>query len=375
MTYTLLACGSNGNYQLGINNDIDQNTLQPCLFELPHNNKPTSILTKSKPIKISCGGNHTLILFDNGDIYSCGDNSFGQCGHPLSQSSYPVFTKIGTQSNWKDISCGWEFSMLINRDNQVYVCGRGLKGELGLGNKITQSELCLLGLDFDIEEIVDVKSSLDATILRIQNNQLLGWGNCRKGQLGKQLIMSNNKPEPIIWNPRKLDFGLEAATNFQFSLGREFSVFYLGGGVKIHGKSIGLEQASVSNNLSEVIDIKTMWSSVHQIVRDKLNHLQIESYGNNSHGQLFPEVQSESITDIVNYAIGSEHGLISTPDSIVYSWGWGEHGNCGIQQQTKDAEDVTFDYLNLLYKAGNDEKIILLSGGCATSWILIETST
>ncbi|KAK6203067.1 regulator of chromosome condensation 1/beta-lactamase-inhibitor protein II [Scheffersomyces amazonensis] len=370
MTYTVLACGSNGNFQLGIDNNEDQSVLKPVLFEI--NGELTSQL-HVKPIKISSGGNHTLILLENGEVYSSGDNTHGQCGHAISSTNFPVFSQI-IESNWKDISCGWEFSILVNEDNEIYICGRGLKGELGLGKNVTESEFTLLPVDIEEEyQIIEVQSSLDSTVVRLDKNRLLGWGNARKGQLGKQELLLNNKLEASLWHPRLLNFDVPSGAEFTYSLGRDYSVFYVNSetntrDIKVFGKQIA---GQLKESTSQIVNVKSMWSSVHEIVKSIDNQYTIESYGNNSHGQLYQTIENHPNILAIEFAIGSEHGLLLSPNNEVYAWGWGEHGNCGVQKKQKiESETVTFDYLNLLYNG--QSKVILIHGGCATSWVVVE---
>ncbi|GMG29086.1 unnamed protein product [Ambrosiozyma monospora] len=114
--------------------------------------------------------------------------------------------------------------------------------------------------------------------------------------------------------------------------------------------------------------------------------MKIKSIGNDSHGQLFPKDNKEFYMNSIHIkdaAIGSEHGLILSDTDKVYAWGWGEHGNCGIQTNDKKKEDVTFDYLNLVFdsmgstsngQAGLRSHVVGLFCGCATSWVILENN-
>ncbi len=334
--YQLLACGSNGNYQLGINNDEDQNSLKVTLFDI---DGTMSSEVPGKPMKIAGGGNHTMVILDNGEVFSCGSNEFGQCGLPRGES-LGVFHKV-PGNDWLDISCGWEFSILVKRSGEVYVCGRGLKGELGLGKETLESELTY---STTVDGFKEIKSCMQHTIIQTTNG-LVGWGNSRKGQLGET-------EDKIMWTPKTLRFGVVCK---DFSLGREFTAIQTDTNrVKIFGKS------SIKNiPESTVARVAAMWSSVHILLETNV----LQSFGNNSHDQLFPNNSSVAVEE---YAIGSEHGLV-TSDNIVYAWGWSEHGNCG----TSNASDkVTFDYLNKLYTGS--AKVVLIGAGCATSWVVVE---
>ncbi|RLV92396.1 hypothetical protein JA1_003209 [Spathaspora sp. JA1] len=340
--FQILSCGSNGCCQLGVGegNDTDQNTLIPVYFE-------SSNKIQHKPKKISCGGNHTLILFENGDLFASGDNTYGQCGSEQTESG--IFKKIS--GKWLDVACGWEFSVLVNTNNQVFVCGKGSKGELGLGNSINETQLTEV-FKASGDKIIKVKSCMNHTILQC-DDELWGWGSCRKGQLGT--IENGTK---VLYTPTKLKFeSVNISEITDYCLGREFTIIQTKSRLFKFGKFNVDSLPQLPNSL-----IGSMWSSFHVLAKDGT----VRSFGNNSHGQLFPN-NSPSIT-VEEMSLGSEHGLASSKN-VIYTWGWGEHGNCGIQ--TKQTEDsVTFDYLNVLYNGSH--KVVLIGAGCATSWVVIE---
>lgn len=361
--YKVLACGSNGNYQLGISNDDDQDILQTVIF--CHEDGSKTDYINSKPVKISSGGNHTFILLSTGELFSAGDNTYGQCAHSINTKSTHTceFTNVSGNNRWTNISCGWEFSVLMNDLEEIYVCGIGLKGQLGLGTSNSRSELVKIPFKFP-SKIADLKSSIDHTIIRLISGELYGWGNCRKGQLGDQepvYVNNKSKARSIIWEPEPLLFG---ETDLQaYDLGRDCTIILN----KDHQISTYGKGAESYDCCETVIDLKSMWSSYHYLVQDESHSLNVKSRGNNSHGQLFPNTP----VDIDKYEIGSEHGLILTKQNTVYAWGWGEHGNCGTHTASINKnnleENVTFSYLNRLYD-GNG-RVVLLGAGCATSWL------
>lgn len=328
----LLACGSNGSYQLGIDSDEDQNQLVGCKFLI--NNTITEQLPL-KVIKIRCGGNHTLVLLANGNVFSCGDNESGQCGFPFDEESIHVFKKVNHYCSWKDITCGWEFSVLINENDEIYVCGLGLKGELGLGKTTLKTELTKLPISIPVTEI---KSSLNHIIIK-SDKEFYGWGNSRKGQL----IESKS----IIWEPKKLSFDGDI---IDYDLTKDTTV------LQTPTKLISLGKSDFNID-SPVDSFKLMWSSIHYMINGEL-----KSQGNNSHGQIYTHGFNDTIT---KFTVGSEHGIVDINNDI-YCWGWGEHGNCG-HSSSPNHNQITFDKLNQIYKGPT----FLLQGGCASTWLVI----
>ncbi|CAK7890818.1 protein KTI13 [[Candida] anglica] len=341
--YKVLSCGSNGLGQLGIGSDDDQDTVQECKFEGFNE-------ISMKPVSIACGGNHTLILFESGQVFASGDNTYGQCGVDVdnSRSKYLSFVKI--PGSWVQISCGWEFSVLVNSRNEVFVCGNGLKGELGLGKKTTSTrEPTKVDINFP-SKIKAIKSALNHTVIQLTNGEFYGWGVSRKGQLGVDR-------EKITWVPAQINWGLNLnLEQYKFVLGRDFTVLY----------NDEFHLFGTQNKISDMIEsctyskrqlsIWSMWSSIHIIDADG----KVVFLGNNSHGQKFP---STCVSNSQLFCTGSEHGLTKL-ENKVYAWGWGEHGNCGV---LKKEDEVVFSNLNEIYQNDN---IIDLACGCATSWII-----
>ncbi|KAI3402335.1 ATS1 [Candida oxycetoniae] len=384
--YQILACGSNGNYQLGQNNNDDQYILKPSVFQstcteaaavAPQTTyteaaapPQTTSLLGIEVKKIACGGNHTLILFENGDVYSCGSNEFGQTGHDINKNAdiVGIFKKIETQETnckWTDISCTWESSFLVNDQNELYCCGNGLKGELGLGSHITKQDRITFVKKFE-RTVLKLKSSMNHTVVQTAHGELYGWGNCRKGQLGK--IDNSLIKKGAVWRPTLLSFGLDNSLIDDFQLGREYTavISYQKKSLQLYGKSvINMEDVNKYNleTSDKIENLESMWSSIHYKLGNR-----IKSFGVNSHGQLFDYiVPANRISPSFTFKTGSEHGLVLI-DNVVYAWGWGEHGNCG--KSLTDPNKITFDYLNPIFEKAN--KVHLIAGGCATSWVVIE---
>ena len=102
--------------------------------------------------KISCGKEHVLILTEPlGLVYSFGIGTRGQLGHGTIESSYePVL--IENFSYVKDIECGGWHSSLIDENNNAYMWGWNLNGQLGLYE------------DDDDEKIVSVPNLLEISL-------------------------------------------------------------------------------------------------------------------------------------------------------------------------------------------------------------------
>lgn len=435
MSYRILACGSNGSFQLGTGDSDDHDSL--VAVQIPEN---------SRPVQFAFGGNHTLVLFEDGKVYASGDNQHGQCG-VKGLLLLEKFTAV--PGTWKKIAAGWEYSVLLSQNGAIFTCGHGPKGELGLGPGTVQaSELTKVNLPDTIagNAIVDVKSSISHVVVRLDCGRFVGWGACRKGQLGtpEHRTMASGRKTAVlaVWEPRVLEFAGDG-----YCLGRDRTILYGEDGIAILGHNPGHIEC-------RPVLVKAMWSSVHYTGRpgesepdnasenneeasqgisesttdnvssthlqsipgneedgpgsssqntsenqsdrrpdkgpdnrlDKRpdsssqfsaepiskiktmsitapgpNLLRISSHGNNLHGQLF---LFETDSPIVDFEVGSEHGLVLLANNKVYAWGWGEHGNCGAK-----SDSVTYDYLSLVYSGPHP--VQLLACGLATTWLVV----
>lgn len=338
--FFVYSCGSNGRFQLGDGTDEDLNQLKP-VFQ-----------SEDRPVKIVCGGNHTLILLGNGDLYAAGDNTFGQCGidpetiDGEGEKRIERFTLVPRRgAPWLDCSAGYEFTIFMNGDQELFAAGLGLKGELGIGEKKSRSfQLAPIKHNFN-SNVLEIRSCLDHTVLLLDNYELYGWGNGRSGKLGEPA-------ESKIWTPRLIDTRLSTT---EVEVGRDFTALGdVQGKVEILGKDKFNIGAQVPKSWKE---FKAMWSSLHFVDESGA----ISSYGNDSHGQLIPNPNIKYSL----FEVGSEHGIIAEGQKIK-SWGWGEHGNCGINK----VDSVTFDYINDLHEFDENERTILIKGGCATTWVV-----
>lgn len=108
----LVACGSNGGYQLGLghNRDVDQFT-------------PVPIDSAANITRIACGGSHTLVLTDAGDVFVCGNNTHGQCLCVPSEEPITRFEPIGGRKII-DICAAWDFSIAVTRDGALIAAGK-----------------------------------------------------------------------------------------------------------------------------------------------------------------------------------------------------------------------------------------------------------
>lgn len=349
----LYAFGSNGSGQLGIGNTVDQSKPQRCWLdsELP-----------GAPITIVAGGNHTLVLCDDGTVYSAGSLRDEMPLSDSSLSSIPIFKKTYVSAlgnRVKLCSAFWNGSIFVNSEDQVYTAGFGSKGERGTGATTASIALQMLPNFPPIiqwSKIVDVACGVDHAVVVLQDGTVYGWGNGRKGQLGY--------PEQIVRTPRRFaDVGFKVV---RAVCGRELT-YLVGepsnGQHKILGPNKWKIQSQAPAYVPNWKDVGASWGSIFVLEESG----KIWSWGRNDHGQLAPK----GLPHIEMIAVGSEHVIALTKEGKVISWGWGEHGNCGPgADENGDVKGKWNDVLN--QDLDCSKRVIGVGAGCATSFLWAE---
>lgn len=358
--------GSNGRYQLGLlhNEDVSD----------PQN---IDIDDHGVVKHIANGGNHTLLLTNQGDLYGAGLNSSGQLGFISSANSEGEKLQIGftqvnknpTDPKFELVAGGWEYSVFVDKNGAVYTCGIGSKGELGLGEDVTDSVFHSQNIDCHSDsgsghittycriksfpppgiKVKDVKCGLNHTVVLMSDGSVWGWGASRNGQLGDNL-------DAKAWEPRLVFHSKSSDSPIVYiSCGRQFTV--LGSTTAVY--VLGGDRFGVRTHIPKITEpiryVGCGWSNIHV----HLDSGRVLSWGNNSHGQLIPD----SCTKFSKISVGSEHVLaIDESGHNVLAWGWGEHGNCGQDGLKSD------NGISLVMSTKN--KVHDVFAGQATGWIL-----
>ncbi|XP_072751495.1 uncharacterized protein [Anoplolepis gracilipes] len=117
-------CGESESGKLGI--DVNFSTqVAPKQMQLP-----------APALHIACGGHHTLVLAENGNIYCSGSNASGQLGMGtnVNEIHMPKHLARGSLRNEKivKIACGESHSAILTELGKLFTCGDGRHGKLGL---------------------------------------------------------------------------------------------------------------------------------------------------------------------------------------------------------------------------------------------------
>uniref|UniRef100_A0A8D0DFM0 HECT and RLD domain containing E3 ubiquitin protein ligase 4 n=1 Tax=Sander lucioperca TaxID=283035 RepID=A0A8D0DFM0_SANLU len=186
---------------------LEDGTVYTCgcndLGQLGHEKsrkKPEQVVALDAQIilAVSCGESHTLALNDKGLVFSWGQGSDGQLGLNNFEECVRVPRNIKSLSDVQiaQVACGYWHSHALSRGGQVFSWGQNRYGQLGLGingqsiptPQIIQS---LQGIPF-----AQISAGGAHSFALTLSGAVFGWGCNKFGQLG--LNDSNDRSFPAL---------------------------------------------------------------------------------------------------------------------------------------------------------------------------------
>ena len=177
----LWSCGYNEYGQLCLGNTENQSTFQLTSF--------------SNISKISLGSFHSLFQKENEEIYACGYNENGELGLGHSEISQITPSLIpNLPSNIVQFVCGSFQNLFLDSEGNVFSVGQNLFGQLGLGHEANQNVLNQIPNIPPIQSISCI--GISSFLLDLDGN-VWSFGSNEKGQLGQGDYSARNIPTKI----------------------------------------------------------------------------------------------------------------------------------------------------------------------------------
>ena len=167
---------------------------QLCLGDTEDRSKPQKT-SFSDIYKTSAGNSHSLFQNDKGEIFSCGNNEDGQCGLGNFNDSQITPSLIhNAPPNIVNFVCGSHQSLFLDSKGNVFSVGNNWFGQLGLGHNTNQNELNKIPNISPIKIISCVNAS--CYLIDFEGN-LWTFGYNDFGQLGHGDITQKNTPQIV----------------------------------------------------------------------------------------------------------------------------------------------------------------------------------
>jgi len=277
----LFVCGKNTNGQFGNNSNSDAFELEKVYLPQP---------TINKPIKVFTFYEHTFVLAVNNKLYATGNNSYGQLGLGNNSNKF-VFTEINnsflSSSTISNISCGKNHSIILTNDGKIFSTGSNIYGQLGNGNNNNTNTF--IQIDTSLLNGIPTKIACGAyhTLILTSNNKIYGCGLNNYGQLGNntelnsnifvEMSVGENTPSEIYGG---YNFSLFLTTNNKiYGCGRNSE-----GQIDLTIEKTNILPKKIKTYLNDGEYItKLACGSYHFVILTSLNNLY--SFGNNDFGQ------------------------------------------------------------------------------------------
>jgi len=169
----LYGWGHNGHGQLGLGDYVKKN-------------EPNQVGDAEDWVSVSAGTFHSAAINASGEIWTCGNNSYGILGNRTAGggSNYNTLAIESTEAtNWASVSAGFLHTMAIDTDGKLYGWGNNENGQLGKGTSDTNNNVTptYIGTEGDNWKYVSAGGS--HTVAIKTNGTLWTWGNNVYGQL------------------------------------------------------------------------------------------------------------------------------------------------------------------------------------------------
>jgi RCC1 and BTB domain-containing protein len=257
----------------------------------------------SPVVIVAAGAFHRAALTEDGAIWTCGSGSDGQLGHGDAQDRL-LPMRLGPEAFGGllvlFVACGWRHTMALTGGWRVWTCGDNDYGQLGHGDRTCKHLFTLVARDpgpFGGACIVMAAAGSAHSVVVSAEGDVFTWGRGVLGRLGH-----NDEQDRLA--PAKL--GKE-----RFGGGK--IVFVAAGGFH----TVALEEGGVL----------WVWGSgdYRQLGMGGTDNLLVPTR------VVEAEVFGGSLVRTV--ACGDFHTLVVTEDGVVWTFGDGEHGCLGLNDE------------------------------------------
>jgi len=282
---------------------------------------------------VEAGGYHSMAVTSSGAVYSWGDNEFGQCGFPLKKQHILKPTKIENLESCLDedekitkIVAGSEHSLAMTSKGSVLGWGKNKFNQTGVSGKATVESPTKLAFENLLEEgetIEQLCAGSCHSLVLTSNHMIYCWGRDQNGQCG----LGDNQLS--IEQPTKLMYFEE----------------YLDDGDYVTQISAGGQHTLAVTNNGDLYCWG--WNSDKQCGPIRKSGLPAKRISIPTKLTFFEE-NLNGEEKVIHVEAGTDHSFALTSEGSLYSWGANSYGQCGLDmnQPNKIGEPTRLTYLD-----------------------------
>ncbi|KAM4698891.1 X-linked retinitis pigmentosa GTPase regulator [Discoglossus pictus] len=298
-------------------------------------------LKNDKPVQISCGDEHTVLVTGNGKLYVFGSNNWGQLGLASGNAiNKPTCVKALKSEKVKLAACGRNHTLVYTGQGKIYSSGGNSEGQLGLGDTTERTsfhEIPFFNTQYKIKQL-SAGSNTSAALTA--DGKLFMWGDNTEGQLG----LAN---EANVTTPHQVEIG-KAIT--WISCGYYHSAFVTQDGELYtfgepeNGK-LGLPPEKlkkrklpqrVSGISGKVKMVSCGGGHTVAVTEKEMYTFGLGQFGQLGHGTFIFENPLPKVVDTlkkhkIRYVdCGENHTAVIKDSGLLYTFGDGRHGKLGL---------------------------------------------
>lgn len=295
-----------------------------------------TLVSKSTPVKImsdvssiSAGHAYSLVLKSDGTLWGFGSNEVGQLGDGTT-TNRP--TPVQVMTDVYAVSAGLAHSLVIKKDGTLWSFGLNRAGQLGDGtttNRFIPAQI--------MTDISAASAGLDHSLAIKEDGTLWSFGSNKNGQLGDDATTSRSTPAQVM-----TDASIASAGRAQHSLviKKDGTLWSFG-----HGERLGdggtVDKFTPVKIMTNVANISV--GDFHSLVIKKDGTLW--GFGTNNLGQLGDGTTGNKLTpvkimsNVFTASAGNAHSLVIKKDGTLWGFGYNYDGRIG---QISNADTTTY---------------------------------
>ncbi|KAL2348531.1 hypothetical protein Fmac_002531 [Flemingia macrophylla] len=385
-----------------------------------HAYEPTPVpALPSDVVSVHAGHYHSLALTSMGHLWAWGRNNEAQLGRgPSSRASWhePERVKGLENVNVSAAFASGVVSAAVGDDGSVWVWGRSKRGQLGLGERVTEALVPTKLEALSGENVAKVSFGWGHALARTADGKLFGWGYSADGRIGKtgnrfetsplesafsgrsssdsedaekRVVrgMEQENDVPIAWEPRLVE-ELRGVHVLDIACGLDHSLILCRDGVLLSCGSNAYGQLGREKSDMGIFPVEMSFSPVfiaaglgHSLAICQLGEsdgsvgtTNIASWGWNlssqlgrpGNGNLPSLIDALEGENPVSVSGGRAHSLALTSKGELWVWGSGKSGRLGLGSSVDQEEPFCLDYLEgfqiLQAVSGFDHNLVLVAG-------------
>ncbi|XP_051176119.1 probable E3 ubiquitin-protein ligase HERC4 isoform X2 [Leptopilina boulardi] len=327
--------GSTVHGELGLGGIEDENILSPRVIDFEK---------ASEVEQIACGENYTIVITRDGQMYSCGNNDFGQLGHEKDRKKrLELIPELETFA-FKKVACGAYHSLVINEWGQVFCWGCNTEGQLGLDSSSIAERIPRMLKALATRIVVQIACGLKHALALTNNGELYSWGSNKEGQLGIGSHIKKELKPKLISSLAGIPIAFIACGGYHsIVVSKSGAIFGWG---KNNFGQLGLNDTQGRNLPSQLRTLRNSKVRYVSCGEEFSVFLTMDGgvftcgagmYGQLGHGSYSNEILPRQVAELMGSVVtqvvcGRKHTLaFVSRGGRAYSWGLGGAGQLGIR--------------------------------------------